>query len=506
MFYKELLEEIIEENQVGHLPVVFISVVGPFRTGKSFLLNLMSRYLAAEDKNLWLGKENEQIDLKEFSYKSGPNRETTGMYVSRRIHVVKNKNEEEVAIMLSDTQGLFDSQTTQKEASTIFSLSTMISSMLLYNLQGKLDSANLESLTTFLEYAKYTTSSFQEKPFDNIHILVRDWPWPDDYVYGKHGGKRYIQSWLNDENSPEHLKKIADSVKRSFEDIYCYLLPEPDPKLKRSSSDAKLTVNEMGIDFIRHIKEMIKTISNNLVSKKLNEEKITFLELINLIEDYVNLYNETEVPDPSLQVDIWAKFYYKKIIKKLNASFVSTVEKEINTINSVESLSSVIEVCKTQIINEFNAIPTYSENEKKLCEEKVNKNIYLHHEDLRKELEKDLKYVKSELEIIDSKLNGLVEDYKKTIDKGIDSDYKLYSNHSKLKKDAEDNFFFDFKDMQTRSWSSTFSKLENFRSENEKEKKRGILQDRIDEHFKRNKQKFIKKIPKNTGRFKFIII
>ena len=67
MFYKELLEEIIEENQVGHLPVVFISVVGPFRTGKSFLLNLMSRYLAAEDKNLWLGKENEPIDLKEFS-------------------------------------------------------------------------------------------------------------------------------------------------------------------------------------------------------------------------------------------------------------------------------------------------------------------------------------------------------------------------------------------------------------------------------------------------------
>jgi len=496
VFYKELLEEIIEENQVGHLPVVFISVVGPFRTGKSFLLNLISRYFAAEDKNLWLGKENELVDLKEFSFKSGPNRETTGMYVSRRIHVEKNKNGEDVAIMLADTQGLFDSLTTQKEASTIFSLSAMISSMLLYNIQGKVDSGNLESLTTFLEYAKYTSNSFQEKPFDNIHIVVRDWPWPDDYVYGKHGGNRYIQSWLSAENSPEHLKKLADSVKYSFEHIYCYLLPEPDAKLKRSSSSAKLTVNEMGVEFIRHTKEMIKGLSNNLITKKFNQEKITFLELINLIDKYVNLYNETDVPDPSLQVDIWAEIYYKKITKKLNKNCISTVENKINTVDSVESLSCVFEVCKSEIVNEFNAIPTYNENVKNLSEEKVNKKIYTYHEKLRNELEKDLNYVKSELENINVKLRGLVDEYEKKIQDmvntgEINSESSLNLQHEKLKKHAEDTFSSHITEMQNRVWSSTFSKLENFRSESEKKTKTIMLQSSIVKYFNQQKLNFL---------------
>jgi len=501
VFYKELFEEIIEENRVGHLPVVFISVVGPFRTGKSFLLNLMSRYFAAEDKNSWLGEENEPVDLKEFSFKSGPSRETTGMYVSRRIHVVRNVDGEEVGIVLADTQGLFDSLTTQKEASTIFSLSTMISSMLLYNLKGNVDSSNLESLTTFLEYAKYTTSSFQEKPFDNIHILVRDWEWPEDYVYGRHGGKRYIESWLNDENSPDHLKKIAESVKCSFEHIYCYLLPEPGRMLKRSSSDAKLTAAEMGVDFIRHVKDTIKALSKNLVTKKFNQVKITFLELVNLIDDYVNLYNETDVPDPSLQVDIWAKFYYKKIIKKLNDNFVTTVESKLVTIDSAESLSSVVEVCKSQIFNEFNAIPTYSEHEKKLCEEKVNENIYSQHEKLRGQLEKDLNYVESELTNVDKQVERLVSEYAQNIEANIGNGIincveRLDAQHASLKKQAEDNFSFFFKDVQDRAWSTIFSKLEKFRSESEKVKRNGLLQNRIDEFFNGNKQNLLNKIPK----------
>jgi len=485
IFYKEALEEIIEENQVGHLPVVFISVVGPFRTGKSFLLNLMSRYFAAEDKDLWLGGEDEPVDLKEFAFKSGPKRETTGMLVSRRVHVAKDENGEDVAVLLADTQGLFDSLTTQKEASVIFSLSTMISSMLLYNLQGKLDSSNLESLTAFLEYAKYTSQSFQEKPFDNIHVLVRDWPWPDDYVYGRHGGKRYIESWLNAEDSPAHLKKITDSVKFSFKNVYCYLLPEPDAKLKRSGSGAKLTVNEMGAEFIRHVRDMIKSMWKNLTVKRINREKVTVLELVDLIDEHVKLYNETGVPDPSLQVDVWAKLYYKRIVKKLSGNCESAVENVINTIDSVESLSSVFEVCKSEIFNEFNSHPTYSESEKKISEEKINKILNLQYQSMTEDLEKDLKYVNSEIKLVDKKLEDVFEEYKRNVQSKIDSgeintEASFNSAHSRLKHHAEYSFSSYFTDMQNRAWNPTFNKLEGFRSNEEKTNKISYLQNLIE--------------------------
>lgn len=43
--------------------------------------------------------------------------------------VVKNRNGEEVVVLLMDTQGAFDSQSTVKDCATIFALSTMLSSM-----------------------------------------------------------------------------------------------------------------------------------------------------------------------------------------------------------------------------------------------------------------------------------------------------------------------------------------------------------------------------------------
>jgi len=500
VFYKEALEEIIKENQVGHLPVVFISVVGPFRTGKSFLLNLMSRYFASEDKDQWLGGDGEPVDLKEFAFRSGPKRETTGMLVSRRVHVARDENGQNVAVLLADTQGLFDSLTTRKEASVIFSISTMISSMLLYNLQGKLDSSNLESLTAFLEYAKYTSESFKEKPFDNIHVLVRDWPWPDDYNYGRRGGKRYIESWLENRDSPAHLKKIADSIKLSFENVHCYLLPEPNQKLKRSGSESKLTVDDMGAEFIGHVKGMIKSMWGNLTVKKINGEKVTVSELVGLMEGHVKLYNDADAPDPSLQVDVWAKLYYERIAKKLRGSCESAVQKNMNTIDSVESLSSIFEVCRSEILNEFNSLPTYSENEKKLSEKKINKSLSLRYESLLKDLEKDLKYVNSEIELVEKKLEDVFEEYVQNIQSKIEigeinSEASFYPAHSRLKHHAEYSFSSYFTDMQNRAWNPTFKKLERFRSNEEKTNKVSSLHNLIEKE-KANFLQIIAQIPK----------
>ncbi|EGV93514.1 Atlastin-2, partial [Cricetulus griseus] len=79
---EEALEQILLQEHIRDLNIVVVSVAGAFRKGKSFLLDFMLRY----------------------------------MY---------NK----VAVLLMDTQGAFDSQSTIKDCATVFALSTMTSSV-----------------------------------------------------------------------------------------------------------------------------------------------------------------------------------------------------------------------------------------------------------------------------------------------------------------------------------------------------------------------------------------
>ncbi len=70
-----------------------------------------------------------------FKWKGGSNRQTTGIWmwsepIVRQITVNNNgiKEKEDVAILLMDTQGMFDNQTTMTLTAQIFGLSTIISS------------------------------------------------------------------------------------------------------------------------------------------------------------------------------------------------------------------------------------------------------------------------------------------------------------------------------------------------------------------------------------------
>lgn len=60
---------------------------------------------------------------------SGSERETSGILVWSRPFIMRNRDGEDTAVILMDTQGAFDSQSTVKDCATIFALSTMISSL-----------------------------------------------------------------------------------------------------------------------------------------------------------------------------------------------------------------------------------------------------------------------------------------------------------------------------------------------------------------------------------------
>lgn len=126
------LKRILEADNIKDRHVVIVSMAGTFRKGKSFLLNFFLRFLYARyekhDVSDWIG-ENNSTELRGFVWRGGRRPVTTGILMWSDIFTHDYENGDKVAIVLLDTQGTFDSQSSLLDSTTIFALSTLLSSV-----------------------------------------------------------------------------------------------------------------------------------------------------------------------------------------------------------------------------------------------------------------------------------------------------------------------------------------------------------------------------------------
>lgn len=83
--------------------------------------------------------------LKGFSWKGGVKRDTSGIIIWSDVFLHEAKNSR-LAIILMDTQGLFDTKTSPTENSRIFALGTLASSIQIFNLNDVILENQLEYL------------------------------------------------------------------------------------------------------------------------------------------------------------------------------------------------------------------------------------------------------------------------------------------------------------------------------------------------------------------------
>jgi atlastin len=120
----------------------------------------------------------------------------------------------QVAVILMDTQGAFDSQSTVRDCATVFALSTMTSSVQIYNLSQNIQEDDLQHLQVsdwpfhmtpciiynfwqlFTEYGRLALEDCGDKPFQKLQFLVRDWSYPYEAGYGAEGGKQILKKRL----------------------------------------------------------------------------------------------------------------------------------------------------------------------------------------------------------------------------------------------------------------------------------------------------------------------
>ncbi|KAM9559531.1 atlastin-2-like isoform 7-T7 [Salvelinus alpinus] len=305
----EALEKLLLQEDVRDLNVVVVSVAGAFRKGKSFLLDFMLRYMLnqQEQSDSWVGGDDDP--LTGFSWRGGCERETTGIQVWSQVFVVNKPDGSKVAVLLVDTQGAFDSQSTIKDCATVFALSTMTSSVQVYNLSQNIQEDDLQHLQLFTEYGRLALEEIYLKPFQSLMFLIRDWSYPYEHNYGLEGGNRFLEKRLQvKQNQHEELQTVRKHIHSCFSNIGCFLLPHPGLKVATNPMfDGRL--KDIDGDFKEALSNLVPLLlaPENLVEKEIGGAKVTCRDLVEYFKAYIKIYQGEELPHPKSMLQATAE-------------------------------------------------------------------------------------------------------------------------------------------------------------------------------------------------------
>jgi len=234
---------------------------------------------------------------------------------------------------LMDTQGMFDNETTMTLTAQIFGISTLISSLQIYNIQNRISEDHLQHLALFSEYGRIAHqqqrgdekvsedtqswfSSSAPKPFQRLQFLVRDWAnfdeaWPEigpdeAGANPEEARARQTQSYnkLREEmqtyltkliktRGDASLQSTRDQIARCFERVDCFLLPHPGIPVTKPNYDGSLKALDQG--FRGLLDQFARLVfDEQLEPKRVQKRYITGIELANYFEAYVKLFQSGE--------------------------------------------------------------------------------------------------------------------------------------------------------------------------------------------------------------------
>ncbi|XP_026773751.1 atlastin-3 [Pangasianodon hypophthalmus] len=321
------LEQVLLAPEIRDMEVVVVSVAGAFRKGKSFLLDFMLRYMYRKPGQDWLGREDEP--LTGFSWRGGSEPETTGIQLWSEVFTVRKSNGTEVAVVLMDTQGAFDNQSTVKDCATIFALSTMTSSVQIYNLSQNIQEDDLQQLQLFTEYGRLALDEIFLKPFQSLMFLIRDWSFPYEYTYGLKGGSQFLDKRLQvKESQHEELQTVRKHIHSCFTSISCFLLPHPGLKVATSPS-FQGQLCDVAPEFKTELCSLIPMLldPDRLAVKEINGNKVTCRGLLEYFKSYIKIYQGEDLPHPKSMLQATAEANNLAAVASAKDQYYKNMEK-----------------------------------------------------------------------------------------------------------------------------------------------------------------------------------
>merc|ERR1719186_1265800 len=232
-------------------------------------------------------------------------RDTTGILMWSEVFPIKSRGKD-VVVAIMDTQGSFDKNSTVRDTATIFALSLMTSSVLVYNLFNNIQEDDLQHLHYFTEYGRLALEDSGQVPFQKLQFLVRDWQYPYEEAYGSDGGDNVLSKQLKEEEKqhPE-LQALRKGLTSCFSEMSNFLLPPPGRHVA-TNPNFKGNLNQIDEEFIEHIKNLMPGLLSprNLVVKAMGGKEVEAKEIVQYYKSYMEIFKGNTMPEPKSMLEV----------------------------------------------------------------------------------------------------------------------------------------------------------------------------------------------------------
>jgi hypothetical protein len=248
-----------------------------------------------EITNDWLGGPHEE--LLGFSWKHGTTADTKGVMMWSDVFLYDAPNGEKIAIVVIDTQGLFEKGSTTEENGKIFSFSTLISSIQIINIKERIEESQIKSLQSAIDLTKLITKKQKNstwKAFQSLIFLLRDFE-DENFEFGFEGGLKYFNNFFSISNNESTKASVnRNSIRESFDNILCFLINHPGLKIKTSKCQGQWGMLEE--KFVKNLKILIESLlaPEKLVKKKILGKEINAGNFKDIFVAYLMSYSNYE--------------------------------------------------------------------------------------------------------------------------------------------------------------------------------------------------------------------
>ncbi|RXN34793.1 guanylate-binding 1-like protein [Labeo rohita] len=341
---KDILDGISE-------PVVVVSVMGLYRTGKSYLMNR----LAGQQSGFALGNTTES--------------ETKGIWMWCVPHPYKEGH----TLVLLDTEGLGDvKKGDEKHDTWIFCLAVLLSSTLVYNSLGVIDNTALEKLHAECSYVTELTENIrvkaevsrdEDKSADFMRVFPSFvWAVRDFTLELKIGNKQitsdeYLGSALTLKSGCSPQTEQYNLPRRCLRHFFavrkCFVFPPPAnwQNMKRIE---KLTEKELDSEFLLQAETFRKYIFENAAPKIVGGgHTVTGTALGNLAEVYVKMIRSGKVLCLENAVVSLAKIQNVRAVEEALQFYMTEMFSMVQLPMRSEELSNIHQTAEKKAIKDF---------------------------------------------------------------------------------------------------------------------------------------------------------
>ncbi|XP_031568053.1 LOW QUALITY PROTEIN: guanylate-binding protein 4-like [Actinia tenebrosa] len=300
-------------------PVCVVSIAGPCRMGKSYILS----------------KAFDQGEVFPLGHYMDP--ETMGIWLWIVPQKFQDSTGRDFTVILLDSEGVDSVYAKQADDHRIFTLSVLLSSILIYNSAGVPNRSDLEGLDFIVKlsqriqlYNKKKNATDKDEShfyeaFPNFIWLLRDavLRLPKKFQSVK---EYFLKKVLNADNEElnKDARKTADSILNFFSGFDAFSLPppSPDPEVVTNLNDKSLE-SQVNPQFLKEVQAFKKMLHSKLSPKKsINEgEFVTGEALAALIQLFVEALN-TPGTVPNVE-NAWDTFVHNKCAEVLAAALAA---------------------------------------------------------------------------------------------------------------------------------------------------------------------------------------